>query len=73
MRSVCLGHSSGLADGGGVRPHTEKTIRTCESASARLQPLCRAVQEFERGSDAAATTPLWGANPVLSWGISEMP
>lgn len=42
-------------------------IRRCR------QPLCWAVQEFEQGSDAAATTPLWGANPVLSWGISEMP
>lgn len=42
-------------------------LRTC------LQPSCRAAQEFEPGSDAAATTPLWGANPALSWGITEMP
>ena len=41
--------------------------RTCR------QPMCPAAQEFERGSDAPATTPLWGANPVLSWGTSKIP
>lgn len=38
----------------------------------RLPP-CGATQEFKWGSDVTVTTPLLGANPVLSLGISEMP
>ena len=45
----------------------------CAYVHACLQPLWRAAEGFELGSDTAATTPLWGANPVLSCGISEMP
>lgn len=35
----------------------------------RKQYAC--VQEFE--SSSCGPTPLWGGNPVLNWGISEMP
>lgn len=80
MSSMCLIKVKGHSDRQNrVKSHTEKTIYMCVRASRHLclrtclQPLCRAVQKFELGSDTMATTPLWGANPVLSWGISEMP